>query len=147
MQNIGIAGRNVLKPWVDRLVSVGLVQGRGRTKGTTYRIAPEMIRHLKLKTNTTLKDIEPYRLRELVIADLQKYQDAAIGEIHKHIGSDIPRRNLQRTLLRLREEGIIDKTGDYNRQGINGWEFYRTNLIEIDKVAHKWRISDAKKWL
>ena len=100
-----------LKPWLGHLVEIGLVQSRGRTKGTTYRIASDLIRQLDLKTKTTLRDIQPHRLRQLVIADLEKYQQAAIGELHARIGSDIPRRSVQRTLAQLVAEGKIKKTG------------------------------------
>ncbi len=100
-----------LKPWLGHLVEIGLVQSRGRTKGTTYRIATDLIRQLDLKTKTTLRDIQPHRLRQLVIADLEKYQQAAIGELHVRIGSDIPRRSVQRTLAQLVAEGKIKKTG------------------------------------
>ena len=109
-----------LKPWLDHLVGIGLVQSRGRTKGTTYRIAPEMIRHLKLKVYTTLRDIQPHRLQELVLTDLEKYQTAAIGEIHSRIGIDIPRRSVQRTLAQLVAEGKIKKSGVF-KQTLYHW--------------------------
>ena len=100
-----------LKPWLGHLLEIGIIQSRGRTKGTTYRIASDLIRQLDLKTKTTLKDIQPYRLRQLVIADLEKYHQAAIGELHSRIGIDIPRRSVQRALAQLVEEGKIKKTG------------------------------------
>ena len=100
-----------LKPWLGHLLEIGIIQSRGRTKGTTYRIASDLIRQLDLKTKTTLKDIQPYRLRQLVIADLEKYHKAAIGELHSRIGIDIPRRSVQRALAQLVEEGKIKKTG------------------------------------
>ena len=65
-----------LKPWLGRLINWKLVHTRGRTKGMTYRISPEMIRSLKLVTQTTLKDIEPHRLHELICTDLKKYKNA-----------------------------------------------------------------------
>ncbi len=100
-----------LKPWLGRLINWKLVHTRGRTKGMTYRISPEMIRSLKLVTQTTLKDIEPHRLHELICTDLKKYKNASISEIHSRIGLDIPRRNLQRSLSKLIADGMIDKTG------------------------------------
>ena len=77
----------------------------------TYHISPETIRSLKLVTKTTLKDIEPHRLDELICTDLKKYKNASISEIHSRIGLDIPRRNLQRSLSKLTADGMIDKTG------------------------------------
>ena len=114
-----------LKSWLDLLVNIGLVQSRGRTKGTTYRIAPEMIRHLKLKVHTTLRDIQPHRLQELILTDLEKYQTAAISDIQSRIGSDIPRRNVQRALAQLVAEGKVKKTGVLKQT--------RYHFLKIDK--------------
>lgn len=101
-----------LKSWLDKLVRIGIVQSSGRTKGTMYHVSPEIIKRLDFKATTTLKDIEAYRLRELVISDLRKYSKANISEIHNRIGKDIPRRRLQTVLAELVSEDIISKEGE-----------------------------------
>ncbi len=78
-----------------------------------YHITPEMIQNLKFKTVTTLKEIEPHRLRELVIADLSKYKEAGIAEIIGRIGKDINRRRVQNTLAKLVAEGLVEQKGKY----------------------------------
>lgn len=50
-----------------------------------------------------------------MITDLKKYEDAAISKIYRRIGSDIPKRNLQRILANLLAEGTIGKTGKFNQ--------------------------------
>lgn len=100
-----------LKSWLDKLVQAGIVQSSGRTKGTTYHITPDIMKRLDFKDTTTLKDIEVYRLQELVLKDLCKYGRAKISDIHNRIGVEIPRRRLQAALAKLLDEGAIGKEG------------------------------------
>lgn len=100
-----------LKPWLDRLLFIGLVKTKGRTKGTAYYVPVEMVQKLEFETPTTLKRIEPHRLRELVITDLQRYRESGISEIHQRVGSEIPRRQLQMVLTKLTAEKLIGKRG------------------------------------
>lgn len=101
-----------LKPWLDKLIQIGIIQSTGRTKGTTYHVSPELIQRLQFNTTTTLKDIEVHRLQELVRKDLQKYNKAKIGEIHNRIGKEIPKRRLQVVLGKLVDEGVVGKEGE-----------------------------------
>ena len=87
------------------------MQSSGRTKGTTYHITPDIMKRLDFKDTTTLKDIEVYRLQELVLKDLCKYGRAKISDIHNRIGVEIPRRRLQAALAKLLDEGAIGKEG------------------------------------
>lgn len=100
-----------LRPWLDRLLSTGLVGLRGKTKGTIYFVSPELVQKLDFKVPTTLKRIEPYRLRELIFTDIRRYREAGISEIHQRIGSEVPLRRLQTTLVKLVAEGVIGKRG------------------------------------
>lgn len=100
-----------LHPWLDRLVKFGVVATHGKTKGLSYLIKPEVIRRLDFKEPTTLKAIEPYRLKELILADLQKYHEAGIAQIHSRIGADIQRRDISKMLKKLIEEGVIRQVG------------------------------------
>jgi ATP-dependent DNA helicase RecG len=100
-----------LHPWLDRLLRAGIVVSHGKTKGQSYLIKPEMIRKLNFKEPTTLKAIEPHRLKELILADLKKYELAGIAQIHARIGSDIPRRDVGRMLKNLIDEGLVVQEG------------------------------------
>ncbi len=100
-----------LHSWLNRLISWEIVRTKGKTKGMMYFIDPELLRKLDFKGKTTLKGIEKHRLRELLIRDLEIYREASIGEIHKRIGPEIPRRLLQEELKRLVQCGQIEKRG------------------------------------
>ena len=77
-----------------------------------------MLRKLEFKGNTTLKGIEAHRLRELILTDLAIYKTAGIGEIHKRIGDEIPRRKIRHELQKLVEEEIVTPEGE------NKWRRY-----------------------
>jgi len=99
------------RPWLGRLVEWRIVKTQGRTKGTRYLVGGELLRRLDFKGRTTLKAIEPHRLRELVLSDLERYRDSSLVEIHQRIGPEIPRRELQRELRRLVADGEIRTSG------------------------------------
>lgn len=101
-----------LKRWLGRLLDLGLVKTRGKTKGVEYFVDPQLLRKLAFKGSTTLKGIEKHRLRELVLRDLGIYQEASVGQIHGRIGKEIPLRKLRRAVDELRNEGLILAKGE-----------------------------------
>ena len=112
MSKLELSEATTLKPWIERLVEIGIVKTSGRTKGTMYHVSPDLIKRLDFKATTTLKEIEVYRLKELVISDMRKYHKASISEIHNRIGEDIPRRRLQLVIAELVKDGSIGKEGE-----------------------------------
>jgi ATP-dependent DNA helicase RecG len=105
-------------PWLGRLVEWRIVKTTGRTSGTKYFVDAELLRKLDFQGKTTLKAIEPHRLRELILSDLRRHRDASISEIHGRIGTEIPRKELQRELSRLTAAGEI------RMQGTRRWRRY-----------------------
>jgi len=103
---------NGLKYWLGRLVDFKLVLTKGKTKGTLYYVNPDFLRVSEFKTKTTLKRIEPHRLKELILADLKDYPNSPIGEIHERIGVEINIHTLKNKLDDLLEEGFINKKGE-----------------------------------
>lgn len=94
-----------LRPWLGRLCDWALVGQTGRTQATRYFVKPELLRSLAFPAATTLKLVEDYRLQALVLEDLGRYPASAIGEIHRRIGLEIPRRRVQGMLARLVKDG------------------------------------------
>ena len=99
------------REWLGRLVEWRLVRTAGRTKGTKYLVDPDLLSKLDFQGKTTLKAIAPHRLRELVLTDLGRHINASIGEIHSRIGTEIPRKALQRELSWLNASGKIRTSG------------------------------------
>ena len=101
-----------VRTWIDRLLQLDFVRATGRTKATRYFVPPELLRSAGLDDRTTLKRVEPYRLRALVVEDLERYPGSPISEIHRRIGSEVPERTLRRALDDLVQEGRVTRTGD-----------------------------------
>ena len=112
VRRLELRDADALRPWAGRLSDLGLIQARGKTKGTEYRIEPELLRRLDFRGLTSLKGIERHRLHELVLRDLEIYQEASISEIHARIGKEIPLRRLRRALQELRAEGLVSPKGE-----------------------------------
>lgn len=106
---------DALNPWINRLLSWGLVQSSGRTQATRYFVDPEILRRLEFPANTTLRRIEPHRLQALVIEDVTRYPNSKIGEIHGRIGEEIPRAQIKRTLAVLVGENKLIMHGKLNK--------------------------------
>lgn len=104
-----------LRPWLRPLLDMGLVETNdGKTKSVEYRIAPQLLRDSNFKGKTTLKSIEPHRLRELILEDLKLYGPSSIKDINARIGEEIQYKNIQRMLKSLIIEGLVFSTGSTN---------------------------------
>lgn len=107
-------GAEELAPWLGRLPTLGLVQSTGRTKGTRYFVDPNLLRNANISIPTTLRRIEPHRLRELVREDLRRYPLSKIGEIGVRIGPEVNRPQLKRALAELVGLAVVVMEGKRN---------------------------------
>jgi ATP-dependent DNA helicase RecG len=111
MRFLDIGSAAETRPWIGRLVEWRIAETKGRTKGMKYLVDASLLRRLDFQAKTTLKAIEPHRLRELVLSDLARYPNSSLGEIHSRIGTEIPKRTLQRALSGLMASGDIRSHG------------------------------------
>jgi ATP-dependent DNA helicase RecG len=114
-----LADTDELRPWLGRLISLGLVEVSGRTKATRYFVQPALLRDAGLDAFTTLTRIEPHRLRALIVEDLEHYPGSGKSEIHRRVGPEIPERTFRRTLQELVDTGLVEATGEKR------WRTYR----------------------
>ena len=89
-----------LRSYVDLLCSKNIVQTRGRGKGTKYFVNPEIITNSKANIQTTLKTIEPYRLKELIRQDLKYHPKSLVSEMSVRL-PDIPFSELQKKVRKM----------------------------------------------
>ena len=101
-----------LRPWLGRLLDLGLVLTQGRTKGTTYRVNPEVLKATQYRGRTSLRGIERHRLRALVLQDLGLYGRSKRGDIHARIGAEIPERTLRSELASMVQAGLLTPLGE-----------------------------------
>lgn len=114
MQALEVDGGEALGPWLGRLPDFGLVKSSGRTQGTRYFVTPELLRGAALDKVTTLKRIEPHRLRALILEDLARYPQSKIGEIHRRIGPELSRSQVKRAMAELTARGDVAMEGQRN---------------------------------
>ncbi len=112
---LNITRPNGLSYWLGKLIDYKLVLSKGKTKGTMYYVNPDFLRLTDFKAKTNLKRIEPYRLKELILADLKDYPNSSISEIHKRIGIEINKHTVKNKLDDMINEGSINKIG--NKKG------------------------------
>lgn len=101
-----------LRPWITRLVELGLVDQTGRTRATRYFVAPALLRDAGLDRQTTLKRIEPHRLRALILEDLQRFPDSGRVDIHRRIGEEIHPKAVIRAINELVDKGLVSAHGE-----------------------------------
>ena len=103
---------DALRPWLRPLVDKGFVVSTGeRSKSKEYRVGSRTLRDSEYKGQTSLKRIESYRLRELILEDLKIYQPCPISDIQVRIGKEIPLRKIQFQLKQLIAEGKVVSEG------------------------------------
>ena len=95
---------------VDILCTNGVVLTRGRGKGTKYYVNPEIISNSKANIPTTLKTIEPYRLKELILQDLKYHPNSLISDISVRL-PDIPYAELQKKVRKMALDGELKYEG------------------------------------
>lgn len=100
-----------LRNWLGRLIELELVVKAGKGKGTQYAVNPEFIRKINFKGRTNLKNIEDYRLEELIYKDLTAYPNSGFGEIHQRIGKEINQYKVKRMLKHMVDKHILKTTG------------------------------------
>lgn len=100
-----------LRNWLGRLVELELIIKSGKGKGTQYSVNPEFIRKLNFKRKTNLKNIEDYRLEELIYKDLDAYPLSGFSEIHQRIGLEINKHKVRRILQTMVKTGKISTEG------------------------------------
>ena len=101
-----------LRHWFGRLLDLGLIVKTGIKRGTQYSVNPEFIRRINFKRRTNLKNIEDYRLEELIRKDVTDYPHSGFSEIHQRIGLEINQYKVKRILKNMVEQDILGTLGE-----------------------------------
>lgn len=117
---LNLKDADALRSWLRLLIEKDIVVStEDRSKAKEYRVNPDILRGSEYKGKTSLKRIEDYRLKELILEDLKIYKTASLSEIQKRIGEEIPSRKIWNQLQKLANNGTILKIGK------NKWQKYQ----------------------
>lgn len=105
-----------LRSYIGNLLKDELILKDGRGKGTFYKINPKLICNSKVNKKTTLKTIEPYRLKALIQEDLRQHPMSMMEEI-AHRLPDVEFIDLQKMVrkMALNDEIKHDKGRKYRK--------------------------------
>lgn len=95
-----------LDNYVGKLVEEGIISFTGRGKGCQYFISPDVVSNSRSNIKTSLRTIEPYRLRALILEDLRFHPDSLWSEIAMRL-PDVKEEELQRTVRKMALDGAI----------------------------------------
>lgn len=116
---LNLRDANALRAWLHPLIDKELVIGtEERSKAKEYRVNPQLLKDSQYRGKTSLKRIEDYRIKELILEDLKIYKSVTMGDLEKRIGEEIPSRKIWKQLHVLINEGKVCKTG------ANRWSRY-----------------------
>lgn len=104
-----------LRNYVDTLLSDGLIKRKGVTKGAYYYVNPILINNSKTNVKTTLKTIEPYALRALIIEDLKIHPNSLAREILERL-SGVDLKELRRELYSMVDNELTIEGASKNRR-------------------------------
>ena len=99
-----------IRSYTDKLVEQKLLITRGTKKGTAFLINPRLIANAKINRITTLKTIEPYRLRALIEEDLKQHPGSKMAEILKRLPDADP-KDIKKFVYQMVDEGALWHTG------------------------------------
>ena len=116
---LNLKNRNELSPWLDKLVDDCIVETSGSKNRKEYRVNAAVLKQSDYKGTTSLKRIEPYRIRELIIEDLKIYECSGAKDMHQRIGIEIPYKKVLEQIKAMLSDGIIESEGE------NRWVKYK----------------------
>lgn len=99
-----------LRFYVDPLIAHRIILNKGIGKGMKYAINPEFVANSKYQFTTTLKTIEPYRLKALIIEDLKFHPESLLSEIATRL-PDVDFPELEKMVRNMAKEGEISFIG------------------------------------
>ena len=99
-----------LRSYTDMLLRNHLIGKTGVKKGTQFSVNSQLIKNAKVNLKTSLKTIEPYVLKTLVLEDLKQHPDSKISEIAARL-PEVDLRELRNMVYAMVEEGNLEVKG------------------------------------
>lgn len=109
-KSLQLTNEDRLRGYLDPLVDNKIVISSGRGKGTRYEVNPDITTMLKTNIRTSLKTIEPYRLRALIIEDLRHHKGSLLSEMAERL-PDVDFKQMQTMVRNMAKSGELITNG------------------------------------
>ena len=101
-----LTGEERLRSYTDNLDKMHLIARGGVKKGTYFQINETLLRNAKSNIVTTLKTIEPYALKALIIEDLKQHPKSKISQIAERI-PDVELKEIRKMVYSMVDNEVI----------------------------------------
>lgn len=105
-RTLQLTGEERLRSYTDNLDKMHLIKKCGVKKGTYFQINETLLRNAKANIVTTLKTIEPYTLKALIIEDLKQYPRSKISQMAVRI-PDVELKEIRKMVYSMVGNEII----------------------------------------
>ncbi len=99
-----------MRSYIDNLINQGILITRGQKKGTAYLINPKLIAGARFNRKTTLKTVEPHRLKMLIEEDLRLHPWSKISDVAKRL-PDADIKDIRKLIYSMVKDGILEREG------------------------------------
>ena len=96
--------------WVGGLLDKNIIISRGIKKGTEYLLNPELFAQAKLGITPSLKTLEPYKIKALILEYLKYNGVAGMAEIAEKL-PEVMEEDIRKVVYKMVEEGDLDTEG------------------------------------
>lgn len=103
-----------LRSYIDKLIKDGIICRSGVKKGSALYVNPQLIKNSKANIKTSLRTIEPYALKALIIEDLRLHPRSAISEIVKRL-PDVELREVRNMVYSMIGHEVLPEGEKKNR--------------------------------
>ena len=104
-----------LRSYTDKLLKDNIIGRNGVKKGTQFFVNPQLIKNAKVNLKTTLKTVEPYVLRTLIMEDLRAHPKSKISEIAGRL-SEIDSLELRKMIYSMVDVELITEGARTDRR-------------------------------
>lgn len=109
-QKLQLNQEDKMRSWIGNMIEKNIIVLRGAKKGTEYLLNPALFAQAKLGIKATLKTIEPYKLKALILEDLRYNGKSKMKEI-QHRLNEIPANDISKIIYKMANSGEIGKEG------------------------------------
>jgi ATP-dependent DNA helicase RecG len=109
-QKLQLNQEDKMRSWIGSMVEKNIIMLRGVKKGTEYLLNPALFSLAKLGIKATLKTIEPYKLKALILEDLRYNGKSKMKDIQKRL-HEVPASDIAKAVYKMANAAEIGKEG------------------------------------
>jgi ATP-dependent DNA helicase RecG len=99
-----------MRSWIGTLIDKGILISEGIKKGTEYLLNPKLFSQAKLDIVPSLKTLEPYKLRALIIEDLKYNGKSKLSDIQNRM-REVSKEEIRKIVYKMTDDGELHPYG------------------------------------